>query len=100
MLTLYQAEWCPHSSRVRQTLTELGLDFVARQVPADPQERDEMRADVGTNEIPVLVPDGGKPIAGERDILRYLRDEYEPRPDAKRHREKWIEEADERDPRH
>jgi len=28
MLTLYQAEWCPFSSAVREILTELGLDFV------------------------------------------------------------------------
>jgi glutaredoxin len=41
-MELYQAEWCPHSHKVRQRLTELGLDFVARQVPADPDDRDEM----------------------------------------------------------
>ena len=29
MLTLYQAEWCPFSSAVREVLTELGIDFVA-----------------------------------------------------------------------
>jgi len=34
MLELYQAEWCPSSRRVRQRLTELGLDHVSRQVPA------------------------------------------------------------------
>ena len=28
---LYQAEWCPHSHNVRQRLTELGIDFMARQ---------------------------------------------------------------------
>jgi len=39
MIELYQAEWCPHSHRVRQRLTELGLDFVARQVPVDQAER-------------------------------------------------------------
>ena len=25
-MELYQAEWCPHSHKVRQRLTELGLD--------------------------------------------------------------------------
>jgi glutaredoxin len=35
---LFQAEWCPYSHRVRQRLTELGLDFTARQVAADPDE--------------------------------------------------------------
>ena len=32
VLTLYQAEWCPFSSAVREVLTELGIDFLARQV--------------------------------------------------------------------
>ena len=32
MLTLYQTEWCPFSSAVREVLTELGLSFVVRQV--------------------------------------------------------------------
>jgi hypothetical protein len=40
MIELYQAEWCPHSHPVRQRLTELGLDFVARQ-----NERYAERAD-------------------------------------------------------
>ena len=31
-MELYQAEWCPHSHKVRQRLTELGIDFTARQV--------------------------------------------------------------------
>src|SRR5207253_2334746 len=39
-MELYQAEWCPHSHKVRQRLTELGLDFVARQVAAEPEDRD------------------------------------------------------------
>jgi len=33
MLELFQTEWCPASRRVRQRLTELGLDYVNRQVP-------------------------------------------------------------------
>jgi len=31
-LTLYQSEWCPFSSAVREVLTELGIDAVMRQV--------------------------------------------------------------------
>ena len=34
MYVLYQAEWCPYSSYVREQLTERGVAFVARQVPA------------------------------------------------------------------
>ena len=91
-MELYQAEWCPHSHKVRQRLTELGLDFTGRQVPADPDERDAMERRVGTNEIPVLVPDGGEPICGEDDILAYLAS-YEERDDADAHRKKAREEV-------
>ena len=27
-MELYQAEWCPYSSRVRQRFTELGVSFI------------------------------------------------------------------------
>jgi glutaredoxin len=70
-MELYQAEWCPHSHRVRQRLTELGLDFSARQVPADPADREEMRRAVGSASIPVLV-DGEEVVRGDEDILAYL----------------------------
>ena len=89
---LYQAEWCPHSHKVRQKLTELGLDFWARQVAADPDERRQMQQHVGTNEIPVLVPDDGEPLCGEDDILEYL-GRFDPSPDADAHREKAREEV-------
>jgi len=88
MLELWQAEWCPYSHSVRQRLTELGLDFVARQVAADPPERDEMRAATGADSIPVLVPPGEEPIRGEDAILAYLDERFEERPDARRHRAK------------
>jgi glutathione S-transferase len=91
---LYQAEWCPHSHAVRQRLTELGLDFVVRQVPADPEERSELERIAGTNEIPVLVADGGAVYRGDDEILDYL-DEFEERPDAEAHREKAAEEVPE-----
>ena len=86
-MELWQAEWCPHSHKVRQRLTELGLDFTARQVAAEPDDRDEMKRRVGTNAITVLVPDDGDPICGEDDILEYLQ-RFEERSDARRHRAK------------
>ena len=84
-MELYQAEWCPHSHKVRQRLTELGIDFVARQVPADPDRRDAMRRAVGTDEIPVFVADEGSVLKGEEEILPYLARLPE-REDAPRHR--------------
>ena len=91
-MELYQAEWCPHSHRVRQRLTELGLEFVARQVPAEPSEREAMRKAVGEDEIPVLV-DGDEVVSGDEDILAYLGERYEDRPDAGAHRAKAREEV-------
>ena len=35
MLELYQTEWCPASRRVREHLTELGLDYLVHQVPVE-----------------------------------------------------------------
>ena len=91
-MELYQAEWCPHSHKVRQRLTELGLDFWARQVPADPDDRAEMKRTVGTDEIPVLLPDEGEPVCGEDDILEFL-SRFDARPDAGAHRKKAHEEV-------
>ncbi len=93
MIELYQAEWCPYSHRVRQRLTELGLDFVARQVEVDPSRRERMQEAVGTTSIPTLVPEDGKPLSGVREILSYLdRSFTEPR-EAAWHRERDEDEG-------
>jgi glutathione S-transferase len=76
MLQLYQAEWCPHSRKVRQRLTELGVEFLARQVAPEPDDRDDMRAAVGDDEIPLLVREDGSTVVGEEDILRWVDDAY------------------------
>ena len=87
MLELYQAEWCPHSHKVRQRLTELGQPFIARQVEADPKERDAMRAAVGSDSIPVLVLDDGTVLALEDDeIIAELDRRFSERADADEHR--------------
>jgi glutathione S-transferase len=92
-MELYQAEWCPHSHKIRQRLTELGVDVTLRQVAADPEEREELKRVAGTDEIPVLVTDRGQAIAGEYEVLDYLDEEFDERPDADRHREKADEEV-------
>lgn len=85
-LELWQAEWCPSSQRVRQRLTELGLCFLARQVPAEREDRDELMALTGSRTIPVLV-DQGEAIAGEEAILAHL-DTFDQPPQAQAHHEK------------
>lgn len=93
-MELYQAEWCPHSHRVRQRLTELGVDVRLRQVAADPDDRAELERLSGTNEIPVLVLDDGEPICGDDQIIEYL-DRFPEREDADEHRAKAHEEVKE-----
>jgi glutathione S-transferase len=92
-MELYQAEWCPHSHKVRQRLTELRVDVTLRQVPADPDERDELRRVADTDEIPVLVTADRQTLTGEDEILAYLDQEFDERPDADQHREKAQEEV-------
>ena len=66
MINLYQAEWCPYSTAVRQRLTELGVDFVARQVAPDPEQRTEV------GEIPTLVADDGTRHEGTDAVFAFL----------------------------
>jgi glutathione S-transferase len=95
VLELYQAEWCPHSHRVRRRLTELGLDFVARQVAPDPDDRDAMEAATGRRSIPTLLLEDGTAIEGDDAILAHLDRSYEEPPEAEAHREKDAEEGPE-----
>lgn len=95
MLTLYQAEWCPYSSAVRQRLTELGLPFVAQTVEPEPEDRADLRRAVGTDEIPVLVTDGGEVLAGTEAALGWLASRRGPA--EARHRQRFAEHAYQRD---
>jgi glutaredoxin 3 len=91
-IELYQAEWCPHSHRVRQRLTELGLDFVAHQVPVDPAERAELERATGRRSIPTLVLDDGSVLGGDDEIIAALDGRFLEPVEAARHREKAVEE--------
>ena len=73
-LTLHQTEWCPFSSAVREVLTELGVDVVLRQVEPWPEQRGELRALAGTDQIPVLQAEDGQLYRGTREIFAFLRE--------------------------
>ncbi len=96
MLTLYQAEWCPFSSAVREILTELDLDFVARQVAPWPEQRAELRAIAGTDQIPTLQTEDGRFFRGTREIYGYLR-ELGPGEHAGAHRQRFLDHRDARE---
>ena len=95
-LTLYQAEWCPFSSAVREVLTELGVDFVARQVEPWPEQREQLRRVAGTDQIPVLRAEDGAVYCGTRAIFAHLR-EREPSPLAAAHRRRFADHRDARE---
>jgi glutathione S-transferase len=72
MLELYQTEWCPASRRVRQRLTELGVDYIVHQVPVDKHDRIALRQRTDTDTIPAFTLDNGTVLVGESEILRHL----------------------------
>jgi len=84
MLTLFQVEWCPHCHRVRQVLTELGLDYLTINVAADRDERADLVATAGQSGVPVLT-DGDKVYGDSGEIIDYLRATYPAPEDAGRH---------------
>ncbi len=86
-LELWQTEWCPASHRVRQRLTELGLTYTSRQVPAERDARTELQAVTGASEIPVLIAGSGT-VRGERAILAFLDEHFIEPPDAAEQRAK------------
>ena len=92
MIELYQAEWCPHSHRVRLRLTELGLDFVAHQVSVDLYQRVELERLSQQLSIPALVFDDGTVHIGDEAILASLDQLFSEPPDAAAHRAKMAEE--------
>ena len=100
MPTLWQAEWCPYSARVREALTEYGVDFVAKQVAAERANRQAMREATGTDAIPLLVLEDGTQIDDWQEMLEWVRTMHERPADSDRHREKWFEDAPRRDPKH
>jgi glutathione S-transferase len=88
-LKLWQAEWCLSSHRVRQRLTELGLAFVAHQVPVERSERRALRQATGDTTIPALEADGAI-LIGEEAILTHLNRHFAEPADAQQQRAKAI----------
>jgi glutathione S-transferase len=85
MLQLFQTEWCPASRRVRERLTELGVDYVNRQVPVEQSERTALTAMTGSETIPALRLESGSAIVGEDNILAFLGEQFEEPADAGAH---------------
>jgi uncharacterized protein len=96
VLTLYQSEWCPFSAAVREVLTELGVDFLARQVEPWPEDRQDLRRVAGDDLMPVLQTEDGKLYRGTRAIFAHLR-ERDAWPYAAGHRRRFADHKDARE---
>jgi glutaredoxin 3 len=88
MLELYQTEWCPASRRVRERLTELGIDYLTHQVPVERERRIALVAATGYDTIPALLLDNGSAVVGEDAIGAHLEEYFHEPPEAEAHRAK------------
>jgi glutaredoxin 3 len=88
MLELFQTEWCPASRRIRQRLTELGLDYLNHQVPVELEERTVLLGLSGADTVPTLLTEDGAALVGEDEILAYLERHYGESEQAEAHRAK------------
>ena len=88
MLELFQTEWCPASQHVRQRLTELGIDYVIRQVPVEREARTALVDATSTDTIPALRLENGFAIVSEANILAFLGEHYVEPPEAEAQRRK------------
>lgn len=73
MLELYQFESCPYCSKVRQKLTELQVDYIARNAPKGSKKRDFIEKTYGQAQVPLLVDmDEDLALYESSDIIDYL----------------------------
>ena len=75
LLEVYQFEGCPYCKKVRQKLTDLQIDFIARQV--DKTNRTKVKEISGQEGVPVLVDPNTDTVMPESDdIVEYLEKHY------------------------
>ena len=86
MLELYQTEWRPASRRVRERLTELGLDYLIHQVSVEREGRTTLLAATGVDTIPALLLEDGEAVVGEEVIGAYLDERFDEPAEAEAHR--------------
>jgi len=85
VLELYQSEGCAHSTTVRETLSELGVSYVAHNPRLPGNEGGDVTNETtheqlvagGEDQIPYLVDtDRQTTLYGSEDIVTYLEDHY------------------------
>lgn len=76
-LELFEYEACPYCRKVRETLSELDLDYVARPCAQGSPNRAQVKARGGRAMFPYLVdPNGPAALYESEDIITYLHAHY------------------------
>ena len=58
-ITVYGADWCPDCPRTKRALDVAGVDYVYRDLVAEPEAAAEAESISGRKNIPVVVLPGG-----------------------------------------
>ncbi|WP_435065573.1 glutathione S-transferase N-terminal domain-containing protein [Halobaculum sp. EA56] len=77
-LVLYELEGCPYCAKVKNKLSELGLEYESIMVPRSHGERTEVKEVSGQTGVPVLVDEehGVEGMPESDDIVAYLEETY------------------------
>jgi glutathione S-transferase len=77
-LVLYELPGCPYCAKVKNKLSELGLEYESREVPRSHSERTEVEEISGQTGVPVLVDEthGVDAMPESDDIVAYLEKTY------------------------
>jgi len=75
-IVLYQTDWCPYCTRVRDAFDRLNLRYRVVNVPDEHAKRAELRRLFGATGVPSIT-DGEVKIADDDDaIIEYARERY------------------------
>ncbi|WP_380680964.1 glutaredoxin family protein [Salinigranum sp. GCM10025319] len=77
-LVLYELPGCPYCAKVKNKLSELGLEYESHEVPRSHSERTEVEEISGQTGVPVLVDEahGVDAMPESDDIVAYLEETY------------------------
>jgi glutaredoxin 3 len=75
-IVLYQTDWCPYCTRVREALDDLQLRYQVVNVPDEHHQRTKLRELFGAAGVPSMT-DGDVKIADDDDaIIEYVNEKY------------------------
>ena len=79
MYELYQLEECPFSQKVRARMTDLGIDYMIRNVPRDKEKRERLMKVSGQKGVPTLVdPEKNIIIADDEEkIINFINQQHQ-----------------------